>query len=146
MNEDIMDTMVRMAMDAIRNAYIVNDGIAVGACVLASDGTLYSGCTIDHSIPEMSVNAEVVAMAKALSDGKREFDAIALIADVDGYYVPDETSRQFLAEFEVPEIVLADFDGNVECFKIDELMPYKHRRKKRNISDSSFLFNSVIDN
>ena len=145
MNYDIMDTMTRMAMEAVRNAYTLNGGIAVGACVLASDGTLYSGCTIDHSVPDLALSAEAVAMAKAISDGKREFDGIALVADIDGYYIPDELSCQFLAEFNVPEVVLADFDGNIEVAKIDEILPYRKRRKKRNINDDTLLFDSDSD-
>ena len=145
MNYDIMDTMVRVAMEAIRNAYTLNHNLAVGACVLTSDGTLYSGCTVDHSIPDLAMTAEAVAMAKAISDGKREFDAIALIADIDGYYIPDETSCQFLGEFNVPEIVLADFEGNIEIAKIDEVMPYRQRRKKRNSNEETFLFDAEND-
>ena len=141
MNYDIMDTMVRIAMEAIRNAYTLNHNLAVGACVLTSDGTLYSGCTVDHSIPEFSLSAESVAMAKAISDGKREFDAIALIADIDGYYIPDETSCQFLGEFNVKDIVLADFEGNIEIAKIDDILPFRQRRKKRNANEDTFLFN-----
>ena len=142
MNYDIMDTMARIAMEAVRNAYILRGNIAVGACVLASDGTLYSGCTIDHSVPELSLSAEAVAMAKAISDGKREFDGIALVADIDGYYIPDEVSCQFLSEFNVPEVVLADFDGNIETAKINEILPYRKRRKKRNSNDDTLLFDS----
>ena len=141
MNYDIMDTMVRIAMEAIRNAYTLNHSLAVGACVLANDGTLYSGCTVDHTNPELSISAEAVAMAKAISDGKREFDAIALIADIDGYYIPDETSCQFLDEFNVTDIVLADFEGNIEVTKIDEIMPFRQRRKKRDVNNETFLFN-----
>ena len=140
MNYDIMDTMVRMAMEAIRNAYTLNHNLAVGACVLASDGTLYSGCTVDHSVPELALTAEAVAMAKAVSDGKREFDGIALIADIEGYYIPDDLSCQFLAEFNVPEVVLADFEGNIEVAKIDEIMPYRQRRKKRNVNNDTLLY------
>ena len=140
MNYDIMDTMARIAMEAIRNAYTLNNNLAVGACVLTSDGTLYSGCTVDHSNPDLSLKAEAVAMAKAISDGKREFDGIALVADIDGYYIPDELSCQFLEEFNVPEIVLADFDGNIEVAKIDEIMPYRQRRKKRNSNEDTMLY------
>ena len=48
---DIIDTIARTATDAIRNAYIEHGSIASGACLLASDGTLYSGCSIDSVIP-----------------------------------------------------------------------------------------------
>ena len=129
MNFDVIDTMVRTAMDAIRNAYAEHGGIAAGACVLSSDGTLYSGCSIDNAVPELALSAEVVAMTRAIADGKREFDAVAIIADIEGSYIPDEASCQFLAEFNVPEVVMADLDGNVNVVKLEELIPYKLRRR-----------------
>lgn len=129
MNEDIADTMVRIAMDAIRNSYVNHDGIAAGACVLTSDGTLYNGCTVDHPIPYLSVPAEMAAMIKALVDGKREFDGIAIVADIEGFYVPDENTYEFLKELEVPEIVFADLDGNVKMMALEEVEPYRPRRR-----------------
>ncbi len=129
MNLDIADTMVRMAMDSIRNAYVLYDGIIAGACALASDGTLYSGCTIDHPVVELSLPAELVAMSKALSDGKREFDALAIVADISGYYSPNEETFEFLSQFQIEEIILADLDGNVKFLQFNEIVPYKQRRR-----------------
>ena len=130
MNFDVIDTMVRTAMDSIRNAYCEHGGIASGACVLASDGTLYSGCSVDNENPELTLTAEIVALTRAVADGKREFDAVAVIADMEGSsYVPDERSCQFLAEFGVPEVVMADLDGNVNVVKLEEIIPYKLRRR-----------------
>ena len=68
-------------------------------------------------------------MTRAIADGKREFDAVAIIADIEGSYIPDEASCQFLAEFNVPEVVMADLDGNVNVVKLEELIPYKLRRR-----------------
>ena len=129
MNFDVVDTMVRTAMEAIRNAYIEHNGIAAGACVLTSDGTLYSGCTVDHPIQSLSYSAEIVAMLRAISDGKREFDAVAIVADIDGIYVPDEATYEFLREFEVEEIIMADMDGDVKITRLEEIIPYRTRRK-----------------
>lgn len=129
MNLDIADTLVRTAMDAMRNAHVIYDGIVAGACVLSADGTLYNGCTIDHPVPELSMPAEVVAMVRAICDGKREFDALAVVADIDGFYVPNDDTYKFLSEFEIEEIVLADMDGNVKFMRFDELVPYKPRRR-----------------
>ena len=70
-NEDILDTMVRTAIDAMRNAYTEHGARAVGACVLASDGTLYTGCTVDNASPQLVMNAEAVAIARAVADGMR---------------------------------------------------------------------------
>ena len=129
MNEDIADTMVRIAMDAIRNSYVSHDGIAAGACVLTSDGTLYNGCRIDHPIPYLSISAEMAAMIRAIVDGKREFDGLAVVADIEGYYVPDENTYEFLQELGVPEIVFADLDGNVKMMTLEEVEPYRPRRR-----------------
>ena len=93
MNLDIIDTMVRTARDAMRNAHVSGDGIVGGACVLAEDGTLYSGCSIDHPVPDLNYTAEVVAMLRAISDGKREIDAVAIVADIEGLYIPDEDTN-----------------------------------------------------
>lgn len=129
MNFDIVDTMVRTAIDAMRNAYVEHGSIATGSCLLASDGTLYSGCAIDSVIPEFKLPSEVVVMAKAISEGKREFDAISVVADIDGTYMPDELSHKFLLEFNVAEIILADLEGNTKILKLEELVPYKTRRR-----------------
>ncbi|MBQ7477177.1 MAG: cytidine deaminase [Selenomonadaceae bacterium] len=129
MNEDIADTMVRIAMDAIRNSYVDHDGIAAGACVLTSDGTLYNGCRVDHPVPYLSVSAEMAAMIRAIVDGKREFDGLAIVADIDGFYVPDEYTYAFLEELGVPEIVFADLDGNVKIMPLEEVEPYRPRRR-----------------
>lgn len=129
MNYDITDTLVRTAIDAIRNAYVEHGSIATGASLLASDGTLYSGCAIDSVIPEFKLPAEVVVMVKALSEGKREFDAICVVADIDGTYTPDELCHKYLLEFNVPEIILADTEGNTKIMPLEDLVPYKTRRR-----------------
>lgn len=129
MNYDIMDTIVRTAINAMRNAYIEHGSIKAGACLLASDGTLYSGCTIDSVVPEFKLPAEVVVISKAISEGKREFDAIAIVADIEGTYIPDELSYKFLLEFNIPEIILADLESNIKVMKLEDLAPYKNRRR-----------------
>lgn len=129
MNFDIVDTMIRTAMDAIKNSYTEYDGIAAGACVLASDGTIYSGCTVDHPEQNFSYSAEVVAMLRAISEGKREFDALAVVADIDGIYLPDEESCMLMKEFDVDQIIIADLDGDVKVMHLADLEPYRPRRK-----------------
>jgi len=129
MNYDIVDTIVRTAIDSMRNAYVEHGSIATGACLLASDGTLYNGCAIDSVIPEFKLPAEVVVMSKAISEGKREFDAICVVADIDGTYIPDELCHKYLLEFNVQEIILADMKGNTKIMKLEELVPYKTRRR-----------------
>ena len=124
MNPEIVDTMVRAAMQVMDNAYVPYGKSAIGACVLASDGTFYTGCNIENAVPRLSVFAEEVAMYRAVADGKREFDAIAVIADTEEPFVPNGAVCQLLAEFNVEEIIMTNMDGVVKTMKLTELMPY----------------------
>ena len=124
LNEELIDTLVRSASDAIRNAYTPYSGIGVGACVMASDGTIYTGCTIENTIRGLSVGAGEVALYKAVSDGKREFDAIAFIGNTERPFVPNGAICQLLAEFNVPEVIMADMNGDAQVIPLTDLLPY----------------------
>ena len=123
-NAEIVDVMVREAMRALDNAYVPYSKVPIGACVLASDGTLYAGCKIDNSVPRLGVMAEEVAMYRAVADGKLEFDAIAIIADKERPFVPNGAVLQLLAEFNVPEIIMANMQGQVKSLMLNDLLPY----------------------
>ncbi len=140
LNEDILDTIVRSAVDSMRNSYAEHDGMPVGACLLASDGTLYTGCTIDNACGQLAMTAEMVAVGKAVSDGKREFDAIAIAADTEKPYIPGGMSCQLLAEFHVPEVIMANVKGDVESVQLDEMLPYGQRREALLSKEPGFLF------
>ncbi len=124
LNEELIDTLVRSAMDAIRNAYVPYSGTAIGACIMASDGTIYTGCTIENAIRNLSIGAGEVAVYKAVSDGKREFDAIAFICNTERPFVPNGAICQLLAEFNVPEVVMADMNGDAQVLSLTDLLPY----------------------
>ena len=123
-NEELIDTLVRSASDAIRNAYVPYSGVGIGACVMASDGTLYTGCTIENAIRNLSIGAGEVAIYKAVSDGKREFDAIAFICNTERPFVPNGAICQLLAEFNVPYVVMADMNGDAQVLPLTDLLPY----------------------
>jgi len=123
-NEELIDTLVRSASDAIRNAYVPYSGVGIGACVMASDGTIYTGCTIENAIRNLSIGAGEVAIYKAVSDGKREFDAIAFICNTERPFVPNGAICQLLAEFNVPYVVMADMNGDAQVLPLTDLLPY----------------------
>ncbi len=123
LNNEIIDTMIRSAMDAMKNAYVEHTSMAVGACALSSDGTLYTGCSIDNASPEIYCTAESLAMYKGISDGKREFDALAVIADTEKPFVPSGSSLQLMSEFQVQELVMANMEGELEIVTLDDFFP-----------------------
>ncbi len=122
-NEEIIDTMIRMAKDAMSKAHSPYSGRPVGACVLASDGTLYGGCSIENAAYGSSCCAERVAIFKAVADSKREFDAIAVVADTDEPCVPCGACCQVMAEFKIRDIIMANLKGDVELADLMDLAP-----------------------
>ena len=123
-NTEVIDTMIRAAMQTMENAYVPYGKVSIGACVLASDGTFYTGCNIENTIPKLSAMAEEVAMYRAIAAAKRDFDAIAVIAEMKRPFVPNGAVCQLLAEFNVPEIIMADMRGNCKTVTLKDLMPY----------------------
>ena len=123
LNEEIIDAMVRKAMDSMNNAYVAHKGMAVGACALTSDGTLYGGCSIDNASPSLHCEAEMLAIWKAVSEGKHEFDAVAVVADTEQPFVPCGSSLQLMSEFGVYELVMANINGDLETVRLSEFFP-----------------------
>ncbi len=141
-NEEIIDAMVRMAKDSMRHAYTPVTKMPIGSCVLTSDGTLYGACNIENSAsPALSACAEAVGIYKAVADSKRDFDALAVIADTEEPFVPCGACCQLMAEFGVKEVIMANLKGDVKVVELSDILPsqeamrmnkkVKHGRKKK---------------
>jgi cytidine deaminase len=81
---------------------------AVGAAVLTASGRVYTGCNVENSSYGLSVCAERVALFKAISEGERDFVAIAVAADTDPLTPPCGACRQ----------VISDLAGNIDVILI----------------------------
>lgn len=97
---------------------------AVGAAVLTKDGQVYGGCNIENASYPLGNCAERTAIFKAVSEGKREFVAIAIVADSDGPCPPCGACRQVMAEFKIPRIIMANMKGDVKAVTLAEILPY----------------------
>ena len=95
--------LASMALRARDYAYTPYSCFSVGAALLCADGTVYTGCNIESAAYSPTLCAERVAVAKAVSDGKRTFSAIAIAGGAQGedchYCYPCGVCRQTLAEF-----------------------------------------------
>ncbi|XP_023174566.1 uncharacterized protein LOC111601943 [Drosophila hydei] len=92
--------LIRAASEARNHAYCPYSNFAVGAAIRTSDGSIYTGCNIENGAYAASICAERTAAVKALSEGKRQFVACAVVAQQDnGFTTPCGVCRQFLAEF-----------------------------------------------
>ena len=98
------EKLVALALEARERAYTPYSGFAVGAALLCADGSVYQGCNIENAAFGPTVCAERVAVFKAVSEGKRDFAAIAVAGgragqDVTGLFPPCGVCRQVLREF-----------------------------------------------
>ena len=98
-------------------------GLFVGAALLASDGTIFTGCNVESAAYPTSMCAERVAVFKAVSEGEREFVAIAVVTSNGA--TPCGACRQVLAEFGgETRVVVADYEGHIKQeAELTELLP-----------------------
>ncbi len=117
--------MLRMANEAKDRAYVPYSGFHVGACLKAASGAYYLGCNIENAAYSPTNCAERTAMFKAVYEGEREFEALAIIWDGEKPAVPCGVCRQVLAEFCSPEmpVVCANKDGEFHILSLGDLLP-----------------------
>lgn len=117
--------LVRRAVEARGRAYAPYSGFAVGAALLAQDGRIFSGCNVENASYGLTVCAERVALFKAVSEGAREFVALA-VACGKGPCAPCGACRQVLYEF-APDllVIMADGEGKTwRTARLPELLPH----------------------
>lgn len=116
--------LIKAARTAREAAYAPYSKFAVGAAVLGGNGQIYSGCNIENASYGLTNCAERTAIFKAVSDGQRKFQAIAIIADTKKPCAPCGACRQVIAEFSIPVILLANIAGEELLLTLPELLPY----------------------
>ena len=123
------EELINLAKDAMIRAYAPYSGFKVGAALLCCDGTVYQGCNIENASFTPTVCAERTAIFKAVSEGHRDFAAIAVCGGKDGaitgLFPPCGVCRQVLREFcrdDFP-VYLADGDGSWQTMTLGQLLP-----------------------
>lgn len=116
--------LLSIADKAMENAYAPYSKFKVGAALLCKDGTVFTGCNIENATYGATNCAERTAVFKAVSEGQREFEAIAIVSSGGGETFPCGICRQVMAEF-APEIkvVLRDEAGDEHIYPLMELLP-----------------------
>jgi len=122
-NQETKDKLIAMAQEARHWVYAPYSHYSVGAALLTDSGKIYDGVNIENAAYSATICAERVAVFKAVSEGERNFSAIAVVTDNGGY--PCGVCRQVLAEFGLDTVVLiVDGQGKVvEEKTVRELLP-----------------------
>ena len=123
LTNDLRQKLIHQAREARQRAYAPYSNYLVGAALVSRSGRFFTGANVENAAYPTSMCAERVAVFKAVSEGEREFIAIAVVTANGGS--PCGACRQVLAEFGLHITVLvADSDGRLlQESTLQELLP-----------------------
>jgi len=135
MNEQIEKELIQKAMEMTKLSYAPYSGYHVGAALLATDGAIYTGCNIENASYGATNCAERTAFFKAVSEGVKDFEAIAIVgAPADAaaentfseYAYPCGICRQVMQEFckKDFQIIVAKSTEDYQKYTLSELLPF----------------------
>lgn len=122
--------LVSLAKKELKNSYSPYSGFKVAAALITKSGNVYTGANIENSSYSATVCAERVAIFKAISNGERGFEEIAIVCEKGDFCHPCGVCRQVMSEFcdESFRIIL---EGNniIKSHTLEELLPHSFKLK-----------------
>ncbi len=121
--------LAEKAVEMMNFSYAPYSHFHVGAALLAKNGTVFTGCNVENAAYGPSNCAERTAVFKAVSEGVREFEAIAIAGGADGivkdFCSPCGVCRQVLAEFCSKDfkVIMINGKGELKTMTLGELLP-----------------------
>ena len=123
------ETLIQKALEMLEFSYVPYSHFHVGSALLSKDGKVYGGCNIENSSYSPTNCAERTAFFKAVSEGVKDFDAIAVVGGHDGivkdFCPPCGVCRQVMREFCSKDfkIILAKTTKEYKVYTLEELLP-----------------------
>lgn len=130
--DETVKGLLRSAVAAREFAYCPYSKFQVGAAILCTDGTVYTGCNVENAAFTVGICAERTAYCKAISEGKKQFKAIAVIGYQKNFMTsPCGACRQFMSEFGDLQVYLARPQlDEVMVTSMEDLLPYHFQKNK----------------
>ena len=118
------DSLVAAARAAREHAVADFSHFKVGAALETETGEIITGCNIENASYGLTICAERVAIFKALSEGRRSFKRIVVVADTEDPTPPCGACRQIIWEFcgDI-EVVLANMQKVTKTLQMKDLLP-----------------------
>ncbi len=115
--------LIEAALKASKNAYAPYSHFKVGCAILCKNGKIITGVNVENSSYGLTICAERNAIAQAIKEGIREFDALVCVESKKGIITPCGACRQVLTEFN-PELKVLIKKGGKESFiNLSKLLP-----------------------
>lgn len=126
------EQLATMAKEAMQKAYSPYSGYKVGAALLCKDGSIYTGCNVENASFSVTNCAERTAFFKAVSEGKKEFTAIAICGGkdgvIEGVFPPCGACRQVMREFCEDNFAIHLLTPNgIDTYTLAQLLPVSFR-------------------
>jgi cytidine deaminase len=123
LNPDLQKQLIETAIQVRGWAYAPYSKYRVGAALLTTSGKIYDGVNIENAVYPLGLCAERVAIVKAVSEGEREFEAMAIATENAG--MPCGSCRQVMAEFGLTmRVIIMDASGKIHSEStVGELLP-----------------------
>ncbi len=123
LTSEVRARLIKLALEARTKAYAPYSNYQVGAALVTTSGRFYTGCNVENAAYPTGICAERVAIFKAVSEGEREFKALAVVTSNGG--TPCGSCRQVMAEFGLETVVLiTDAQGDLKQeATVAELLP-----------------------
>lgn len=120
----IAKDLIQKAKRASTQAYAPYSNLKVGAALLGDSGHVWTACNVENSSYGLTICAERNAVTKAISEGARNFKAIAITCNSKKMISPCGACLQFLSEFN-PElcVIIPSSGGKIEQKKVKDLLP-----------------------
>lgn len=119
--------LVKLAVEARENSYSPYSKFCVGAALLSADGRVFTGCNIENAAYSPTICAERTAVVKAVSEGVKDFTAIAVVGgedEITGFCTPCGVCRQVLSEFCKADFEILTYNGKeIKTFTLGDLLP-----------------------
>jgi len=124
MEKALLIDLAKIAGEARNFAIAPFSNFQVGAALLTTEGSVFTGCNIENATFGLTVCAERVALFKALSEGKREFSKITIVTEASKLSLPCGACRQLLWEFcgDI-EVEIINLQGGTVLKRVKELLP-----------------------
>ncbi|NLJ95812.1 MAG: cytidine deaminase [Clostridiales bacterium] len=129
-SRSVIRLLIRDAIEAMEKAYAPYSHFKVGSALLTIKQKVYTGCNVENAAYSPSNCAERTAFFKAISEGEKDFAAIAIVGGKDGilqdYCPPCGVCRQVMREFVDPRkflVIVAKSEEDYLVYFLEELLP-----------------------
>lgn len=120
------EMLIKMAYEAMENAYVPYSKFQVGAALLTTEGKVFTGCNIENASYGATNCAERTAIFKAVSEGYTKFQKIAVVSNSKKFTYPCGICRQVMGEFMYDaSMVFDDEEKGIVEIPMMQILPYK---------------------